>query len=44
MRSFTRGAVPTLYEPGLISQQLASGWVHLVLGPGIPIWINQRTF
>jgi len=33
---------PRLSKPGLVSQQLASGWIHLVTGPGIPIWIDQR--
>jgi hypothetical protein len=32
-----------LHEPGLISLNLKNGgWVHLVKGPGIPIWIDQR--
>ena len=32
-----------IYEPGLISLNLTNrGWIHLVVGPGIPIWIDDR--
>jgi hypothetical protein len=40
VKLFTRD---TAYDaPGIVSFQLAGGWIHLVVGPGIPIWIDER--
>jgi hypothetical protein len=42
VRSLTASDSP-IYEPGLISLNLTNGgWIHLVVGPGIPIWIDDR--
>ena len=42
VKRLTRGDDAPLYEPGLHSLNIRGGWIHLVTGPGIPIWIDQR--
>jgi hypothetical protein len=44
VRSLTGDVGINLWEAGMHSLQLESGWIHFVTGPGCPIWIDQRTY
>ena len=41
----SRGLEDHLHQsrPGLVSLDVTGGSIHLVIGPGIPIWIDRRT-